>query len=913
MPGIGNNLYPPIVSTWMPAFIRSTPCNIYFSLSIYNNIKDIANAQVVVNNQNDNRSALSMEMYPTGVKICDIQTDTSRTDDKYYIQIKPSDLTSGVFNLNQFYKVQIRFTSTEATEAPKTGQIASWLVDNQQYFSEWSTVCLVKGIEKPNIYLKGFEQDNSHSEYELTFTQEIIDLVGRMYYDFNENLEKETLKWYSVHLYNINKNEDVFDSGIIYTNNYNPNEINYTLKVHLEEATKYELIFTYSTINEYKDSIKYIFSVFPNVINSLNAIIEATPDIEYGRMKINVKSITKEIFFGNLTIRRTSSETNFNVWEDVHQTPLTNNKPLDYTWYDYTVESGIWYKYGVQRRNSKGDRGILVIIKNPIIINLDDIFLTRENIQFKVKFDPNITNFKYNLSEVKVDTLGSIYPHFHRNGNIKYKQFTISGLITAWSDEQGIFLNKDNIYNEFKENYKEYNKQEGITEYNDYIYERMFREKIMDFLYADNIKLFRSPTEGNILIKLMDVNLTPNQILGRMLYSFTANAYEIDKCTIDNYEKYGIQTVGNYSNKLIYNYNKIGQINDTFAPNEDLFIKLKNKYEQSTIKDFINKVFKINWLRIECQSDPYLIEESNGKPVKVELTLSHPFNENILEGYIININGQPMVISPRGFIEFVDDDVEITSVSFPYETEVIFDYSVEIGQTENISILYNKIFYYTKAGQLHDVYMPQENIFRKIYTKYLSNIKGYHQELISIDKIIIEAEPGTAVYIKDSFDEDYYRHEIGKTGVLEFYNDEAVINGLYFEGKHLFPIDNLNNQIYEILKETIFHPLKNDIVFLKNENTEIEFNDKYFKYQPGSGIILKENIKIPDEYYLDTGLEIPSLSMIIDPIEHAVYRYNNRRVIYYNGQFYDFNEKDEVQCPIEATIDYIYEYMKGEY
>ena len=52
--------------------------------------------------------------------------------------------------------------------------------------------------------------------------------------------------------------------------------------------------------------------------------------------------------------------------------------------------------------------------------------------------------------------------------------------------------------------------------------------------------MFRSPAEGNILVRLMDVNLTPEQTLGRMLYSFSATAYEIDDITAESYEKYGI-------------------------------------------------------------------------------------------------------------------------------------------------------------------------------------------------------------------------------------------------------------------------------------------------------------------------------------------------------------------------------------
>ena len=54
----------------------------------------------------------------------------------------------------------------------------------------------------------------------------------------------------------------------------------------------------------------------------------------------------------------------------------------------------------------------------------------------------------------------------------------------------------------------------------------------MDFLYANNVKLFRSTQEGNILVKLMDISFTPEAQLGRMIYSFSATAHEVDECSI---------------------------------------------------------------------------------------------------------------------------------------------------------------------------------------------------------------------------------------------------------------------------------------------------------------------------------------------------------------------------------------------
>jgi hypothetical protein len=64
------------------------------------------------------------------------------------------------------------------------------------------------------------------------------------------------------------------------------------------------------------------------------------------------------------------------------------------------------------------------------------------------------------------------------------------------------------------------------------------------------VKLFRSPTEGNILIKLMNISLSPKEELGRMLYTFSANAYEIDTVTLDNLFTYKIFSQGQESHTI---------------------------------------------------------------------------------------------------------------------------------------------------------------------------------------------------------------------------------------------------------------------------------------------------------------------------------------------------------------------------
>jgi hypothetical protein len=142
---------------------------------------------------------------------------------------------------------------------------------------------------------------------------------------------------------------------------------------------------------------------------------------------------------------------------------------------------------------------------------------------------------------------------------MEYRTFNISGLIAAYCDEENLFTDKDEVYGQYKSWYHEYNEVNNIKDYNDILYEKEFRNKVMDFLYDNTVKLFRSPTEGNILVKLSNISFTPETVLGRMLYSFSATAYEIDNISIDNYIKYNIMLLESISSKEISGtYAKVG-------------------------------------------------------------------------------------------------------------------------------------------------------------------------------------------------------------------------------------------------------------------------------------------------------------------------------------------------------------------
>nr|DAN98159.1 MAG TPA: hypothetical protein [Caudoviricetes sp.] len=67
-----------------------------------------------------------------------------------------------------------------------------------------------------------------------------------------------------------------------------------------------------------------------------------------------------------------------------------------------------------------------------------------------------------------------------------------------------------------------------------------------EFLNDFNYKLFKSSTEGNIIIGLLNVSLTPNNTVGRMIYSFSATAYEVLENTIENLNEVNIINIGKF-------------------------------------------------------------------------------------------------------------------------------------------------------------------------------------------------------------------------------------------------------------------------------------------------------------------------------------------------------------------------------
>ena len=987
MAGLGNNLYPPIFKkAYMPAFIRNNNteekcCKVYFSISVYNSLNEIATnlVQVSVQNQNTNYSALNLEKYPSGIMLTSLkEKEDSKTDDRYYIEIGLGDLAEGnQFNPGEYYKVQIRFTSS--IEENGTTKDETWFNTNIANFSEWSQVVLVKGINTPRLQLRNFDNQVNEREFAL----QDISLVGSVIFDTQD---KEYLKKYRILLYDSSSTEILQDSKEKYSNIYsNPNQIYYKIKYNLKHEESYILKIQLQTNNLYEWEETYAFTmnlVQYTTLDSSNFHIQAQPDDSGGRIKVRVFSEQKPKQLGmNLIIRRSSSKDNFNIWEDVYTFLAKSTEVINLIWYDMTIESGVWYKYSLQQRNLQGFRSNLIIYETPIMCVFQDIFLTTAENQLKIKFNPQVNNYSHVVSESLTQTIGSKYPFIRRNGNVNYRTFSLSGTITYFMDirQNTMHASPLDLYgtNEFggKAKYDQYNSRHNINLYNNSIYERDFREKVIDFLYKNDVKLYKSTTQGNMLVKLMNISFTPNNTLSRYIYDFTCTVQQIDQFTIDNCNKYNIQDKGQYLNETSVSITTQGQV---LAPNLNLFYinpnnnsqeeefykdrKIYNKnsrlvfgnakgdtgLSKDVIKNYITpkynylktdlidvKIDYLSYLKIEFTSPPYLISQVNGS-----LKICEGSEDAIYLGHVIKINGENIIVGPEGIYELADKTTQIKTLEFLSSEETgVISYEAVILEFEQSSLIAKTYENIEKIGQFFGFFRPSDSIYKKIYTKYFYNsyeTGGLEQQagttklitsqnLAKVKGIRIYAAPNTVVLVKEGQDKDAYdSFLIGPTGLLEFYEEDSNnesnntnITGIYIKGIKLQETENTESDTE--LKDNQF-VYDEDTYATLEQITNPKKNHVYTISSKESLNIIKTRLFSTNEEYmrgviLEENKQIADIDIETALLIQSLDLNNITTCIYYRGGWYIFSPQDQsvLGVPVQAMVDYYCQILRRGY
>ena len=912
------------------------PCRIYFTLSNFNSIDDVSSVQAVIKYQSSNLSAVNpvddngtITQYnryrQTGIILNIVPERADENNPNlFYFDLYNKDL-NGNRDINtgednsssdycgwlpgQIYTIQIRLSDIKYYGEYVSGETQSeWLSTNASHFSEWSTICILKvvGHIKIQIPIMDFDSDIDDPLYtRKTLFLSTLDIDGNFVSDEDSS---ERLYSYRIKIYkgvdSAGSGIPLEDSGTLYSNQFHDvNEFKYLSKLELDDLEYYTVIFDFVTNNDYNFTTKIIFQtslaridealcelyylgsdekvITPSGIeDSLKGISTLDEEEEEGRIALKIVSnnMSNVPYYGSFYIRRTSSKDNYLYWEDIFLITLKgvtieSLEPI----YDYTIESGVFYKYGIQSVDTLGNRGVLAITNTPTLRNFNFSYLLgQNNQQLKLMFDNTMNNYKIQLSESKSETIGNRYPKVVRNNAVYYKIFPINGLISYLMDPNNLFCTDEDLYNGDKnlaEAYKQHNmepeylswdadynglietgSQRTLIDYNtglpildnqgnpvmvspavdftfpamkenlgsypvnygpssdnelkgkifsqyDYIHEKDFRNKVLDFLYNGQPKLFKSPTEGNVIVRLMDINCVPVQSLDRMLYSFASNGNEIADNTIENYKKYKFINIGDLDNNLYTEKTKIGQlqmdfdaeytIGSTIIDGTNIIEEIYNKHHRmlNNYGGYQSDVKRIHHIRITIDEKPLRIEVKEntdsiltlGNQISVGKAADPSSNREIITVYNTM---QTYEFDNRLTFNEKDDIHLINAVSPSIKTvRATVDYLYDVIEQPYVGRIVSSKKFIAIPGQYYEETMPDTQIDLEIKKKYSYNWSDSYRKINNFSTIEIQAIPNSVFEIRDSSDSHKggvpITHVMNETGTLNLHRISGIISIKY--------------------------------------------------------------------------------------------------------------------------------------
>jgi hypothetical protein len=307
---------------------------------------------------------------------------------------------------------------------------------------------------------------------------------------------------------------------------------------------KSSIVLNYNTKNGFNAQI-------PLALNIQNYKTSLSPDSSTAENYSSNGAIIYKYYSGAEKLQKKNIQNK--KWETLEEPFSYNDRIANETglahYYDYAIENETEYSYRKIIANIYAhylDQNL----RSKIKASFDDIFLSDTDTMLAVRYNPNISGYKYVTQEAITNTLGGKYPVIRKNGDTRYRQFSLSGTLymnASKYDEAGastsvVWQNYSDFFDHLGEQpslyVKDLTRLKGYT--NKDRLERQVREIAIDFLTNNSIKLFRSPTEGNMIVYLSGVSFTPNKQSGRNVYDFSCTVTEVCEYNMENIKKYNL-------------------------------------------------------------------------------------------------------------------------------------------------------------------------------------------------------------------------------------------------------------------------------------------------------------------------------------------------------------------------------------
>lgn len=461
--------------------------------------------------------------YEVKVKIKNIRKKNEKDIDCPIVNNNVVSIPRKEFEEVGYYQIQVRYDATKANV-------------NTTSCQEWSSICSTKCVD-------GISFDVS-----VTYSYPNLVIAGTLNTtenSLNEYLYKAVLtafnsSWKPIAIENIpiQIGQNSFTYETPYQNSWSSNT---NFEIFAVTNNGYEVV-------NFKSDIAGDSPTSPTS-SPTKIVTKAAPGenrisfsyTQNSSVKNNFFLIRKDLFNNNQKIVTTFSE--------------SGNFSVDLI--DRDTELGKSYEYYF-----KQDGFIETLISNePVCDNYHGVCLigvyNDQTVKLNLPYNTSLNSITLGLSDSIIETLGSKYPFVNRNANLNYKKFQLSSLISINSDIDEYFFTQQKVqYHDSystvvnTDNGKIYKRliggnlqDEPYYSYIDdsFINEKLFRDKIVDFLSNGQPKVLKSLTDGNMLVKLTDISLSGNPQIGNKVYTLSATVTEVGE--VSKAIKYGINLV----------------------------------------------------------------------------------------------------------------------------------------------------------------------------------------------------------------------------------------------------------------------------------------------------------------------------------------------------------------------------------
>ena len=564
----------------------------------------------------------------------------------------------------------------------------------------YSTVAIAKYTEPPTIEIKNLVKHSLNKHiYNYVGEYKTKDITEKMYscrfkvYDQNKNIIADTGE--IIHNSLNDEVPKVEGDGRWYSASEQ-----FDLIQELNAGKNYYIQFLVKTIGlmELDTGLYQIVQGEPiPPLREHTIVIDASLNYDNGYIDINMKHFNNSLMTGKYVLSRASSKDNFKRWNEIMRFTL-NRETKKEIWKDFTIEQGVQYKYAVFMVD-KDNRYSTKSVSNIVLADFEDMFLFDGDRQLKIRFDPNVSSFKNTILESKTDTIGGKHPYIFRNGHVNYKEFAVSGLLSHLTDTDGYF-EVALAQTKYNDNTLAYGAGLYNTQLNaeNFAMERDFKLEALDWLTNGKPKLFRSPAEGNYIIRLTDVSLSPVDSIGRMLHNFSGTAYEIKEYTHKNLIETGL-----IKDNLLIGVNKIISSRGTGG------VSLANLDLNTNYLEKIG-ISQASGLKFNISSSDNVYVEINGSDVNV--SLSSDFSNF-------------KITSLKKSKKQASDYNNIDTFSLYYEEETIPNINENILSIDSIEV---PIIQFSGAKDVYSATNTQANLL----SRFLSSGKEYLSQLFLI-------------------------------------------------------------------------------------------------------------------------------------------------------------------------------------